>query len=67
MIQLAVQLIKRFVPQVMLPITITIGFIGYSIESYFRKPVANHGSESQSVIEIREERRLRDIENEKKG
>ncbi len=61
MLQAGLILVRRFFPQIMLPITITVGFIGYSIENYFRPPSLPEGK-SQSVSEIREERRLRDLE-----
>ena len=58
--QLALQIAKRYFPQIMLPITITIGFIGYSIENYLRPPVAPPTTKSTS--EMREERRLREMQ-----
>ena len=62
MLQAGLILIRRAFPQIMLPITITIGFIGYSIENYFRRPQLPDAM-SQSVIEIREERRLKELED----
>lgn len=61
MLQLALTFVKRYFPQLMLPVTITIGFIGYSIENYLRKPV-EAPERPKSVSELREERRLKDIE-----
>ena len=57
---LAIRFARRYFPQIMLPITITVGFIGYSIESYFRSPVAPANTKSTS--EMREERRLRELQ-----
>ena len=59
--QIAIQIAKRYFPQVMLPITITIGFIGYSIETYWR-PLKPLEGRPKSVSELREERRLREME-----
>ena len=56
---MVVQFARRYFPQIMLPITITIGFIGYSIENYLRPPVAPANSKSRS--EMREERRLKEL------
>lgn len=58
--QLATRFIKRYFPQIMLPITITVGFIGYSIENYLRPPKALPSS--KSTTERREERRLKELE-----
>ena len=58
--QVAIRFVRRYFPQVMLPVTITIGFIGYSIENYLRPPVAP--PTSKSTTELREERRLRELE-----
>ena len=59
--QIAMQVAKRYFPQVLLPITITVGFIGYSIENYIRSP--QPGEKSKSVSEIREERRLSQMDS----
>ena len=54
--QIAIQLVKRYFPQIMLPITITVGYIGYTIEGYLRPHrIMEH---TKSVGEQREERRL---------
>ena len=45
----------------LLPITITIGFVGYSVETYIRPPIKPE-NKSKSVAERREERRLREME-----
>lgn len=58
--QIAIQILKRYFPQVLLPITIVVGFIGYSIENYVRP--AKAVERSKSVSEEREERRLRQME-----
>lgn len=58
--QIAVQVAKRYFPQAMLPITITVGFIGYTIESSLRSP--RTVERSRSVAEMREERRLEEME-----
>ena len=60
-VQLGLRLVRRYFPQIMLPITITVGFIGYSIENYLRPPVAPPTSKSMS--ELREERRLRELKS----
>jgi hypothetical protein len=57
---LAVRFARRYFPQLMLPVTITVGFIGYSIENYLRPPIAPPTSKSTS--EMREERRLRELQ-----
>ena len=54
--QIAVQIAKRYFPQVMLPVAIVVGFIGYSLETYVRPPRQVEGG--QSASERREERRL---------
>ncbi len=64
--QLALRFLQRFFPQVILPITITIGFIGYSIETYARPPKSlDQLPPSQSVSERRQERLLEDLEKSK--
>lgn len=60
--QIAVQVAKRYFPQILLPVTITVGFIGYSIETYIRPP--QPAEKSKSVSEIREERRLRRLDSD---
>ena len=60
--QLAIQIVKRYFPQIMLPITITVGFIGYSIENYLR-PQVKPPTSSKSTSEAREERRLREMQS----
>ena len=66
-VQLALRLIQRFFPQVILPITITIGFIGYSIETYARPPkTVDQLPASLSVSEQRQERLLQDLQKSKK-
>ena len=59
--QIVLQVAKRYFPQILLPITITVGFIGYSIETYIRPP--QPAEKSKSVSEIREERRLRKLDS----
>lgn len=58
--QVAVTLVRRYFPQILLPITMAVGFIGYSIENYLRKPV-QAGELSKSTSELREERRLKSM------
>jgi len=60
--QFAMQIVKRYFPQVLLPVTITVGFIGYSIETYIRSPPPVE--KSKSVSELREERRLRQMDSD---
>jgi hypothetical protein len=62
MLQLGLTFVKRFFPQLMLPFTITVGFIGYSIENYLRAPV-KVAERPKSISELREERRLKDLDN----
>ena len=58
--QIAIQVVKRYFPQILLPITITVGFIGYSIENYIRPP-RQLTQQSKSISEQREERRLKEM------
>ncbi len=65
--QIALRLVQRFFPQVILPITITIGFVGYSVETYIRPPKSlDQLPLSQSVSEVRQERLLEDMEKFKR-
>lgn len=61
--QIAIQLLKRYFPQVVLPIAIVVGYIGYSIETRLRPPRQVEGQKSAS--ERREERRLEEMSREK--
>lgn len=58
--QIAVRVVRRYFPQIMLPITMTIGFIGYTLESYVRPRRAVQHTPSAS--EQREERRLQELQ-----
>lgn len=62
MLQVVLVLVKRIFPQIMLPITITVGFIGYQLEGYLRSPRPELEADSKSVIEQRQERMLRDMD-----
>ena len=52
--QIVLQVAKRYFPQILLPITITVGFIGYSIETYIRPP--QPAEKSKSVSETKDEK-----------
>ncbi len=47
----------------MLPLTMTVGFIGYNLERYIRSP-PEANQNSKSTIEVREERQLRSVMND---
>lgn len=51
--------VRRYAPGIMLPVTITVGFIGYNLEWAVRtsKPVET----VKSTQEQREERRLKEV------
>ena len=60
--QVALKFVQRFFPQILLPITITIGFIGYSMENYIRpQPAVKELPMSKSVSELRQERQLESV------
>jgi len=71
MLPLFMQLLRHNAPLVMLPITFTVGFIGYNIESFFRKEKVEDES---SVLDKRSQRleaesleySVFDIDSEKK-
>lgn len=64
MLQVALRLVQRLFPQVILPLTITIGFIGYSMENYFRPQLrVNELPSSKSVSELRQERQLEGVQD----
>ena len=60
MAQYALVFARRYWPQLMLPVTIPIGFLGYWLESRFRS--RREVEPVQSVVEQREERRLQAME-----
>ena len=62
-VQLLSRYIPRVVPQILLPITITVGFIGYTIEGYVRSRSPPALEASKSISELREERRLQELEH----
>jgi len=66
MIQAVLALVKRFFPQVMLPVTITFGFLGYQLESYLRSPRVLSELELKSVMERRQDRTLKEMDLESK-
>ena len=66
MIPVLVAFVKRFFPQVMLPVTITVGFLGYQLESYLRSPRVPSELEVKSVIERRQDRILREMDQKSK-
>lgn len=58
--QLVINAIRVYAPWIMLPITITVGYVGYKFEGWFRKPQALEPAES--VEEIRLERKLKEFD-----
>ena len=57
--QLVVGAVRVYAPWIMLPVTITVGYIGYSLEWMIRKPRNLEGP--RSIQEQREERRLEEL------
>lgn len=53
--------VRSYAPWIMLPITITVGFIGYNVEWAVRTPQLVEPP--ASTQERREERRLKDIDS----
>lgn len=53
---------RVYAPWIMLPITMTIGFIGYNFENLVRRPKS---IKTQSTLERREERRLKEMDSTK--
>jgi hypothetical protein len=58
--QLIINLVRTYAPWIMLPVTITVGFIGYNMERWFRRP--NYVEPPKSTEEKRQERLLKDID-----
>lgn len=58
--QLVLNAVRTYAPWVMLPITITVGFIGYNMEQWIRNPQSQSIS-SMSTEERRKERQLREL------
>lgn len=58
--QLILNAVRTYAPWVMLPITITVGFIGYNMERWIRNPQSQSIS-SMSTEERRKERQLREL------
>lgn len=55
---------RAYLPFLLLPITILIGTIGYTMEAYLRNPVKERG---KSVKDARDERYLKEIQNKTFG
>ena len=60
--QYALIFARRYWPQLMLPVTIPVGFFGYWLESRFRS--RREVEPVPSVVEQREERRLQAMEGD---
>lgn len=58
--QLVLNVVRQYAPWVMLPITMTVGYIGYKMEGWFRKP--NSLEPPRSTEEVRHERLLKELE-----
>lgn len=58
-LQLIVSGIRAYAPWIMLPFTITVGYIGYKLEGYVRRP--RPIQPSLSVEEKRLERQLNEL------
>ena len=56
---------RRYTPLFLLPLTVLIGLVGYSVESYLRPPKKR--AKGKSIEEIRNERYLQEIENKTFG
>ena len=56
--QLVFGAVRAYAPWIMLPVTITVGYIGYSLEWMIRKP---RNLELKGIQEQREERRLEEL------
>ena len=56
--QIVVGVVRAYAPWIMLPVTITVGYIGYSLEWMIRKPNLEG---PKSIQEQREERRLEEM------
>ena len=50
---------RGYTPLLLLPLTVLIGFVGYSVESYIRPPTKR--IKGKSIEEIRNERYLQEI------
>ena len=57
--QVIVGLVRTYAPWVMLPFTITVGYVGYKLEGWIRKPV--EAGPSTSIEEKRHERQLKEL------
>ena len=52
---------RVYAPWIMLPVTMTIGFIGYNFENLVRRPKSI--PKVESTLERREERRLKELQS----
>ena len=58
---LIVSAVRAYAPWIMLPVTMTIGFIGYNFENFVRRPKSI--LKVESTLERREERRLKEMQS----
>ena len=58
-----IRVVRAYAPWILLPVTMTIGFIGYNLESVIRRKFGRTIEQPKSIDEQREERRLREMAN----
>ncbi len=61
--QLIIQGVRVYAPWVLLPVTMAIGFIGYSLENVIRQRYGRAIEQPKSINEQRQERRLKEMTN----